>query len=250
MRDFTPVSAAAESISALVVNAGSPFATVNDIVAEAKRFPGKLTYSSAGVGSAFHLTGELFKQAAGVDIVHVPYKGANQALADLLNGNITMTFAALGSLIPFAKSGKVKYVAILQSQRYAGLPSIPTVKESLPAFFRPDSSLGFFAPAALQAPVLTRLNAEKASLENELAVPETYADKKKVAELSRRQGEITSRLAAAEDQCLALPGGERHALRSGAIVGGNLHPHRAPSAHRTVRDWPRCRRTLKTPQYR
>jgi tripartite-type tricarboxylate transporter receptor subunit TctC len=160
VRDFTPVSAAAESISALVVNAGSPFATVNDIVAEAKRSPGKLTYSSAGVGSAFHLTGELFKQAAGVDIVHVPYKGANQALADLLNGNITMTFAALGSLIPFAKSGKIKYVAILQSQRYAGLPNIPTVKEALPAFFRPDSSLGFFAPAALPAPVLTRLNAE------------------------------------------------------------------------------------------
>src|SRR4051812_34808258 len=160
IKDFTPITAAAESVSALVVIASSPMNTVSELVAEARRNPGKFSYSSAGVGSAFHLTGELFKQAAGADIVHVPYKGANQALADLLNGNITMTFSALGPLIPFAKAGKIKYVAVLQNARYTGLPNVPTVKETLPNFNRPDSWLGFFGPAGLPAPVLGRLNGE------------------------------------------------------------------------------------------
>ena len=166
IKDFTPISAAAEAVSALVVNNELPVSSVKELVELARRSPGKLTYSSAGVGSAFHLAGELFRQAAGIDIVHVPYKGANQALTDLMNGNISMTFSAIASQLPLVRAGKVKLLAVLQNTRYVSMPNIPTVKETLPAFNRPESWLGFFGPAGLPGPVLARLSGEVAKAVN------------------------------------------------------------------------------------
>jgi len=90
--------------------------------------------------------------------VHVPYKGAGQALTDLMNGTISMTFAALGSELPLMRAGKVKMLAVLDPARYPGLPNIPTLAESVPNFVRPDSWMGFFGPAGLSRPVLGRLN--------------------------------------------------------------------------------------------
>ena len=159
-KDFTPISVVAESATGLVVAPSLPVHSVRELVEFAKRNPGKLTYSSAGIGSSFHLTGELFRQAAGIDIVHVPYKGAAQALNDLMSGTISMTFSALASQMPFVKSGKVRLLAVLESERFSALPDVPSVRESLPNFERPDAWMGLFGPAGLPAAVLQRLNAD------------------------------------------------------------------------------------------
>jgi tripartite-type tricarboxylate transporter receptor subunit TctC len=102
----------------------------------------------------------MFAQAAGIQLTHVPYKGAGQALTDLMSGTIAMTFSTIGSQLPYIRSGKVRLVAVLDSNRYPGFPDTPTIAELVPGFARPHSWMGFFGPAALPAPLLARLNAD------------------------------------------------------------------------------------------
>ena len=108
----------------------------------------------------FHLTGEMFKQAAGIDILHVPYKGTQQALTDTMSGQNSLTLAAVSGVIPLAKSGKLKLLAVLEAKRFALLPDVPTVGETLPGFEKPASWFGFFGPAVLPQPIVFRVHAD------------------------------------------------------------------------------------------
>jgi tripartite-type tricarboxylate transporter receptor subunit TctC len=160
VRDFTPIAAAVEPVTCLVVNASLPVNSVAELVAYAKARPGQLSYGTSGVGSVFHLMGELFNQTAGVKLNHVPYRGVAPALQDVVAGHIPMTFIALSNALPAADAKQVKILAVLEPKRFAGRPEIPSMSETIPAFRKPSSWFGFFGPAGLPAPVVTRLNAE------------------------------------------------------------------------------------------
>jgi tripartite-type tricarboxylate transporter receptor subunit TctC len=160
IKDFTPIMAAVEPVTALVVNAELPVNSVQELIAYAKANPGKLSYGSSGVGSVFHLTGELFNRAAGVSITHVPYRGVSQPMQDTIAGHIQMVHISLSSARGGLESGKAKVLAILEPKRYAKLPDIPSVSEILPAFRKPSTWFGFFGPAHLPPEILARLSFE------------------------------------------------------------------------------------------
>ncbi len=166
VRDFTPVTAAVESFQGLVVSASLPIRSLHELIQYAKHYPGRLTYSSAGVGTEFHMVGELFKEAAGIDLLHVPYKGAAQALTDVATGTVSMTFATVAAERPFLHSGKARLLGILNAQRFPSEPGVPTIKEVLPSFERPRSWQGFFGPASLPTPLVERIYAEVKSALN------------------------------------------------------------------------------------
>jgi len=160
VRDFTPITAAVEPVTVMIVNPSVPASSVKELIAYAKAHPGKLDYSSPGIGAVFHMSGELFKLGAGVDIVHVPYKGASPALAGVIAGEVSIGFNSLASVLPHMRSGKVKVLAVLEANRYPGLPQVPSIGEFVPGFEKPASWFGLFGPAALPAPVLARLHEE------------------------------------------------------------------------------------------
>jgi tripartite-type tricarboxylate transporter receptor subunit TctC len=168
-RDFTPITAAADPVTCLVIHPSVPANTLQEFVAHAKKNPGRVTLATSGIGGVFHLMGEIFKREAGIDTVHVPYKGVAPAVAATVQGETNFTFSAINNIIGHAKSGKLKVLAVLYPQRYADLPGVPAVTEIYPGLVRPASWFGFFGPANLPAPVLTRLNAE---LVKALRVPE------------------------------------------------------------------------------
>ncbi len=159
-KDFTPISAVLEPITSLVVHPSLPANSVLELIEYARRNPGKISYSSTGVGSVFHLAGEIFNLVAGVDMVHVPYKGAVPALVDNIAGRIDVSYAALGNVLPHVRAGKLKMLAVLEGTRVASLPEVPTVKESVPSFEKPSGWYAFFGPAGLPLPIVSRLNAE------------------------------------------------------------------------------------------
>jgi tripartite-type tricarboxylate transporter receptor subunit TctC len=160
IRDFTPITAAVEPVTVMIVNPSVPASSVKELIAYAKAHPGKLDYSSPGIGAVFHMSGELFKLGAGVDIVHVPYKGASPALAGVIAGEVSIGFNSLASVLPHMRSRKVKVLAVLEANRYPGLPQVPSIGEFVPGFEKPASWFGLFGPAALPAPVLARLHQE------------------------------------------------------------------------------------------
>jgi len=160
VKDFTPISASLEPVTGLVASPSVPANNVRELVEFARRNPGKLSYASSGIGSVFHLTGEMFKQAAGIDILHVPYKGTQQALTDTMSGQNSLTLSAVSGVIPLAKSGKLKLLAVLEAKRFALLPDVPTVGETLPGFEKPASWFGFFGPAGLPQPIVFRVQAD------------------------------------------------------------------------------------------
>jgi tripartite-type tricarboxylate transporter receptor subunit TctC len=160
VKDFTPIMAAVEPVTALVVNAGLPVNSVPELIAYAKANPGKLSYGSSGVGSVFHLTGELFNRTAGVNITHVPYRGVAQPMQDTAAGHIQIVHISLSSARGAIASGKAKVLAILEPQRYSRMPNVPSLTEILPAFRKPSTWFGFFGPAKLPADILARLSTE------------------------------------------------------------------------------------------
>jgi tripartite-type tricarboxylate transporter receptor subunit TctC len=160
VKDFAPIMAAVEPVTALVVNTALPVNSVQELIAYAKANPGKLSYASSGIGSVFHLTGELFNRIAGVDITHVPYRGVSQPIQDIAAGHIQLMHISLSSSRAAVASGKAKVLAILEPQRYDKLPDIPSMTEIIPAFRKPSTWFGFFGPAKLPREIVTRLNAE------------------------------------------------------------------------------------------
>jgi tripartite-type tricarboxylate transporter receptor subunit TctC len=160
LKDFTPIAAAVEPVTCLVVNGALPINSVADLIAYAKARPGELSYGSSGVGSVFHLMGELFNETAGVKINHVPYRGVAPALQDVVAGHIPMAYLSISNVIGLADQASVKILAVLEPRRFAGRPQVPSMSEALPAFRKPSSWFGLFAPAGLSRDITTRLNAE------------------------------------------------------------------------------------------
>ena len=160
VKDFTPITAAVEPATCLAVYSDLPVKNVAELVEYAKRNPGRLSYSSSGIGSVFHMTGEIFNQAAGTNLLHVPYRGAAAALIDLIAGRVPVAFVAVGDALPQARAGKLRILAVLEASRYAGLPDVPTVGETLPGFQKPVSWFGFFGPAGLPPALVARVHAE------------------------------------------------------------------------------------------
>jgi tripartite-type tricarboxylate transporter receptor subunit TctC len=135
IRDLAIVTLVASGNSALAVSPKVPAKDVRELIALAKKDPGKLTYASSGAGSSLHLAGELFKQRAGVDIVHVPYKGAAPAMTDLVSGQVDMSFAPVANVVPLAKAGKLRLLGLTGEKRSAYAPETPTISETgLPGF--------------------------------------------------------------------------------------------------------------------
>jgi tripartite-type tricarboxylate transporter receptor subunit TctC len=176
-RDFAPVSIIAESPSVLVANAALPVHTLQEFITYAKARPGKLAYGSPGSGSPFHLAGELFKTQAGIDMIHVPYRGAAPALTDLLGGQVQAMFDNVPHVMEYIRSGKLRALAVTTSERLPELPDVPTMAQ---AGFPGAESRSFFAlvaPAGTPAPVLSAL---ASALSQSLADAEM---KSKLAEL-------------------------------------------------------------------
>jgi len=164
IRDFSPITLLMRAPQVMVVNAGSPITSVNDLVAAAKKNPGSMSFASAGIGSGGHLSGELFNQAAGINIVHVPYKGAAPAMIDLLGGRITYLATSLASAAQFMKEDKIKALATTGTQRARMLPDVPTVAEAAIPGFDVESWHGMLAPAKVPREVVLRLNRDIVSI--------------------------------------------------------------------------------------
>ncbi|MFM9967499.1 MAG: Bug family tripartite tricarboxylate transporter substrate binding protein [Burkholderiales bacterium] len=160
VKDFTPITAAVEPATCLVINVNVPANSVKDYIEHVRRNPGKVFYGTGGIGSVFHMTGEMFNDQAGLKSAHVPYKGNAPLLTDLVGGQIASGFMSLSTALPFVQSGKVKLLAVLEASRYPKLPNVPTVGETLPGYEKPSSWWGFFAPANMPAPVLARIHGE------------------------------------------------------------------------------------------
>ena len=157
-RDFTPIMNVYESLQTVAVPAAMPVKNVAEFVDYAKRNPGKFSFSSSGVGSWVHLTGEVFKQATGTDIVHVPYKGSGPMISDVAAGRIELTFPSYSSAFNFISGGKVRVLAIADSRRYPGLPDIPALTETFPGFQRPPTWIALYGPAGMPPPLVRRIN--------------------------------------------------------------------------------------------
>ncbi len=158
-RDFAPVSYTSLITNILVVNPQVPVKTVPELIALAKAKPGSLSFASSGAGSSTHLSGELFKAMAGVDILHVPYKGSSQAITDLMSGQVTMLFDNAPSSMPYVQQGKLRVIAVTSLKRMPALPDVPTIDESGVKGYESLSWSGIVAPAATPRPVIAKLNA-------------------------------------------------------------------------------------------
>ena len=158
--ELAPIAAFAYAPSVLVVHPSLPANSVQELVALAKSRPGKLSYASAGPGSPAHLSAELLKSMLGLDILHVPYKGAPQAITDLVAGRVDLLFANAAVALPQVKSGAVRPLAVTSAQRFAALPDLPTMAEAGVKKFEADQWLGFLAPSATPAAIQQRLRAE------------------------------------------------------------------------------------------
>jgi len=162
--EFAPIALLAWAPSVLVASPALGVSSVQELIALAKSKPGKLTYASSGVGSPAHLSGELFKFMTGIDLLHVPYKGAPQAITDLISGQVDLLFAPTTVAVPQIKAGKVRPLAVTSAQRFKGLPDLLTMQEAGVPKFEADQWLGFFAPPGTptSVQVLLRNEIEKA----------------------------------------------------------------------------------------
>ena len=151
------------SVLSLAVHPSLPVRTFAEFLRYAKANPGALSYGTPGVGTPHHLGGELLKGRAGFDMVHIPYRGGGPAVADLLSGQIPASVASLAAVIPFARSGRVRLVAVMDPSRYEELPDVPTVAETFPGFDVAGWT-AMFAPAGTPREIVNRLNAEIARL--------------------------------------------------------------------------------------
>jgi tripartite-type tricarboxylate transporter receptor subunit TctC len=158
--DFSPITLLMQAPQVLVVSAESPINSVKDLIAAAKKNPGGLTYGSAGIGSSGHINGVLFNQIAGVNLIHVPYKGAAPAMIDLRAGRITLLATSLASAAALMKDGKIRPLATTGAKRVRMLPDTPTVAESGLPGYEMSSWHGMLAPAKVPAEIIARLNHE------------------------------------------------------------------------------------------
>jgi tripartite-type tricarboxylate transporter receptor subunit TctC len=159
VKDFRMLGLITDLPVVMEVHPSVPAKTVAEFVAYAKQNPGKLNFGSAGTGGTIHLAGEMFKQMAGVDIVHVPYKGAGPALTDLLSGNIQLMFDTLGTALPPVKSGMLRALSVSSAKRIADLPDVPTMAESGYPDYAVSVWYGISAPAKLSDEIAQKISA-------------------------------------------------------------------------------------------
>ena len=158
--DFAPVALVAVQPNILVVNPGVPATSVKELIALARVKPGELNYASSGSGAAAHLAAELFKTMAGVDMVHVPYKGAQPALTDVMAGRAQLMFATSASVLPYVKAGRLRALAVTTSRRSGVVPELPTVSEAGVPGFEAITWHGVVVPRGTPEPLVERLNAD------------------------------------------------------------------------------------------
>ena len=160
VRDFTPVSLIASTPNLLVVNLNLPVKNVQELIAYAKANPDKLSFGSPGIGSSIHISGELMKTMTGIKMTHVPYKGRQFAIPDLLGGQIQLMFDNMPSALPLAKEGKLRALGQTGPKRSPAAPDVPTVAEQGVPGFEVTSWFAIFAPAGTPKDIVSRLNAE------------------------------------------------------------------------------------------
>jgi tripartite-type tricarboxylate transporter receptor subunit TctC len=160
MRDFSPVTLAATGANVLVVHPLVPARTLKDLIALAKARPGQLSYASSGNGTTPHLSGELFKSMAGVNILHVPYRGASASVIDLIGGHVDMAFVSLSSVVPQLKANRLRGLATTSAQRSALMPDLPTFAEAGLKGYEVSGWYGFLVPAGTSRDIIARLHAD------------------------------------------------------------------------------------------
>jgi tripartite-type tricarboxylate transporter receptor subunit TctC len=181
MRDFVPVAPVNYSDLLMVVHPSVPASSVAEFIALAKSKPGSLNYASSGPGTPYHMAGELFKAMAGVDIVHVPYKGSSGARTDILGGQVQMMFDAITTMAPNVRAGKLKALGTSGKVRSSVLPEVPTVSESGVAGYDAVIWLGIMAPAGTPRPIIDKLNAEITRIANAPEMKDAWAKQGAVA---------------------------------------------------------------------
>ncbi len=164
LNDFAPVSIVATGTQTLVVNPSLPVRNVKELVALARTKPGQINFASSGTGGPMHLCGELLKLAAGINIVHVPYKGGGPALNEVIGGQIEMTFIGAPASMPHIRSGRLRVLAVSTAKRVAALPDVPTVAEAGYPGFDVGALYAVLAPARTPAPIVNRLSGELAKI--------------------------------------------------------------------------------------
>ena len=185
LRDLQPVAMIAKIPNVLIVNKDVPAKNLKELIAWVKANPGKLNYGSSGTGGAMHLSGELFKKQAGIDIQHVPYKGSAPAMQDLMGGTIVFMFDNITGSIGPAKSGQVKLFGVTTDERVGVVPEVPTIAESGLPEFKNSSWFSLFTRAGLPAPILARLEAEALKAINH---PDTIAKLKDLGAIPAPMG--------------------------------------------------------------
>ena len=160
VRDFASISLIATTCYVLSVHPSMPVKNARELVALAKAQPGQLTFSSPGAGTPNHLSGELFKMLTGVDMQHIPYKGSAQAIADVMGGQIALSFENIVVASPIVKSGRIKALAVTSAKRASALPAVPTIAESGVPGFEAVGWFGVVAPAATPKEIVAKLNNE------------------------------------------------------------------------------------------
>ena len=160
LKDLTPLSGMTRSAFVFVIGASSRFKSMKDLIAYARTHPAQLTFGSTGVGSGHHLAGELLKKMAGIDLLHVPYKGAADATTAMLGGQVDVVIGAPAGLTQLMRAGKVRGLAVTQTKRTPSMPDVPTVAESGVPGYVFDAGLALYAPGGTPGDIVSRLNAE------------------------------------------------------------------------------------------
>ena len=160
LKDFAAVTRLVDTTLMLAVPADTPFRSIRELIGAAKDRPGRLTFGSAGVGTPPHMAGELLKRMAGVDVLHVPYKGATPALTDLLGGRLSFSIDSAALLLPHAKAGRLRLLGVTGRERLSFAPDVPTFAEAGVTGYEYRAWMGVLAPAATPRAVIERLNSE------------------------------------------------------------------------------------------
>jgi tripartite-type tricarboxylate transporter receptor subunit TctC len=172
VRDFTAIAPLARIAGLLVVPADSPAKTVQELIALAKARPGTLNFASGGNGTQAHFGGVMFAQAAGIDVVHVPYRGAADMVGSLLSSQTAFAFPTFVTVLPLVQSGKLRALAVTSPARNPKLPNVPTMKEALPPGFELNAWFGIVGPAGMPADIVNRLNGETVKILTDPAMRE------------------------------------------------------------------------------
>lgn len=170
LRDFIPVARVGEALAAVMVSADFPAGSFAELIEYVKRNPGKVSYSTTGIGTTHHLSGHMLEQMNNMSWVHVPYKSGPQAVQDLVAGRTPVTISTIGTFRGMVQAGKARVLAINNNERFSEMPAVPTVAEAMPGYDRPQGWMAYFAPAGVPMPVVRRVEGEIVKAANEPAI--------------------------------------------------------------------------------